>query len=107
MQPHAICVEPRDQPVDALGLRLLDLSLQPLTVILDLFVDVDARLTHFLRTLCGRKAAGERIVPKVMKKLEITLVALMRAAWAWDPFYRLLNRAFPEKGQTLELALDD
>ncbi|HEY1748714.1 MAG TPA: hypothetical protein VGG11_18355 [Xanthobacteraceae bacterium] len=42
-----------------------------------------------------------------MKKLEITLVALMRAAWAWDPFYRLLNRAFPEKGQTLELALDD
>jgi hypothetical protein len=35
------------------------------------------------------------------------VIGLMRASGGWDQFYRLLNRAFPKKGQTLELALDD
>jgi hypothetical protein len=35
------------------------------------------------------------------------VIALMRASSNWDLFNRLLNRAFPKKGQTLQLALDD
>jgi hypothetical protein len=31
----------------------------------------------------------------------------MRASSGWDQFYRMMNRAFPKKGTTLELALDD
>ncbi|MGJ5134150.1 P63C domain-containing protein [Bradyrhizobium oligotrophicum] len=35
------------------------------------------------------------------------VIGLMRASSSWDQFYLLLNRAFPKKGQTLELALGD
>jgi P63C domain len=35
------------------------------------------------------------------------VIGLMRASSGWDQFYRMMNRAFPKKGQTLELALDD
>jgi hypothetical protein len=30
-----------------------------------------------------------------------------RACSTWDQFYRMMNRAFPKKGQTIELALGD
>lgn len=35
------------------------------------------------------------------------VIGLMRAAGSWDQFYRMLNRAFPKKGQTLELAFEE
>lgn len=35
------------------------------------------------------------------------VIGLMRASSAWDQFYRMMNRAFPKKGETIELALDD
>lgn len=35
------------------------------------------------------------------------VIGFMRASSGWDQFYRLINRAFPKKGQTIELALDD
>jgi len=35
------------------------------------------------------------------------VIALMRASPTWDIFKRLLNRSFPQKGQTLQLQLDD
>jgi hypothetical protein len=35
------------------------------------------------------------------------VIGFMRASSGWDQFYRLMNRAFPKKGQTIELALDD
>ena len=35
------------------------------------------------------------------------VIGLMRASASWDHFKRLLQRAFPRKGQTLELPLDD
>lgn len=35
------------------------------------------------------------------------IIGLMRASSGWDQFYRMINRAFPKKGATLELALDD
>jgi hypothetical protein len=35
------------------------------------------------------------------------VIGLMRASSGWDQFYRMINRAFPKKGQTLELALGD
>lgn len=35
------------------------------------------------------------------------VIGLMRASSGWDQFYRMVNRAFPKKGETLELALDD
>ncbi len=35
------------------------------------------------------------------------VIGLMRASSGWEQFYRMINRAFPKKGTTLELALDD
>jgi hypothetical protein len=35
------------------------------------------------------------------------VIGLMRASSVWDQFYRMMNRAFPKKGQTIEMALDD
>lgn len=35
------------------------------------------------------------------------VTGLMRASKDWDQFKRLLDRAFPKKGQTLELPIDD
>lgn len=35
------------------------------------------------------------------------VIGLMRASSGWEQFYRMLNWAFPKKGQTLELALGD
>lgn len=35
------------------------------------------------------------------------VVGFMRASSSWDAFYRLMNRAFPKKGTTIELALED
>jgi hypothetical protein len=35
------------------------------------------------------------------------VIGLMRASATWDQFYRMMNRAFPKKGQTIELALGD
>ena len=35
------------------------------------------------------------------------IIGLMRASSGWDQFYRMMNRAFPKRGATLELALDD
>jgi hypothetical protein len=35
------------------------------------------------------------------------VIGLMRASAAWDGFYRMMNRAFPKKGQTIELPLGD
>ncbi len=35
------------------------------------------------------------------------VTGFMRASARWDQFYRMLNRAFPKKGQTIEMALDD
>lgn len=35
------------------------------------------------------------------------VIGFMRAASSWDQFYRLMNRAFPKKGDTIELALED
>lgn len=35
------------------------------------------------------------------------VIALMRASANWDNFKRMLNRAYPKKGSTLELPLDD
>lgn len=35
------------------------------------------------------------------------VIGLMRAAGSWDQFYRMMNRAFPKKGETLEMALDE
>lgn len=35
------------------------------------------------------------------------VIGFMRASATWDQFYRLMQRAFPKKGQTLELALGD
>jgi hypothetical protein len=35
------------------------------------------------------------------------VIGLMRASSGWDQFYRMINRAFPKKGATMELALDD
>jgi hypothetical protein len=35
------------------------------------------------------------------------VIGLMRASSGWDQFYRMMNRAFPKKGKTLELALGD
>jgi hypothetical protein len=34
-------------------------------------------------------------------------IGFMRASNNWDQFYRLMNRAFPKKGGTIELALED
>lgn len=44
--------------------------------------------------------------PKLRDHLNAVL-ALMRASPTWDMFKRLLNRAFPKKGQTLQLLLDE
>ncbi len=35
------------------------------------------------------------------------IMGLMRASTTWDQFHRLLQRAFPKKGATLEMELDD
>jgi hypothetical protein len=35
------------------------------------------------------------------------VIGFMRAASGWDQFYRLMQRAFPKKGTTIELPLDD
>jgi hypothetical protein len=35
------------------------------------------------------------------------VIGFMRASAKWDQFYRLLQRAFPKKGQNLELPLGD
>ena len=35
------------------------------------------------------------------------VIALMKASTNWGMFKRLLNQAYPEKGATLELPLDD
>jgi hypothetical protein len=35
------------------------------------------------------------------------VIGFMRASARWDQFYRLLQRAFPKKGQNLELPLGD
>jgi hypothetical protein len=35
------------------------------------------------------------------------VIGLMRASSSWDQFYRMMQRAFPKKGETLELALGD
>jgi hypothetical protein len=35
------------------------------------------------------------------------VVSFMRASSTWDNFYRLMNRAFPPKGQTIEMPFDD
>jgi hypothetical protein len=35
------------------------------------------------------------------------VVGFMRASATWDQFYRLMNRAFPKRGQTLELAFEE
>lgn len=35
------------------------------------------------------------------------VIGFMRASSTWDQFYRLMNRAFPKRGRTLELPLDD
>jgi hypothetical protein len=35
------------------------------------------------------------------------VIGFMRASLSWDHFYRMINRAFPKKGQTIELALGD
>jgi hypothetical protein len=35
------------------------------------------------------------------------VTGFMRASASWDQFYRMMNRAFPKKGETIELALDD
>ncbi len=35
------------------------------------------------------------------------VIGFMRAASGWDQFYRLMQRAFPKKGNTLEMPLDD
>jgi len=35
------------------------------------------------------------------------VIGFMRASSGWDQFYRLLQRAFPKKGQTIELPLGD
>ena len=35
------------------------------------------------------------------------VTGLMRASGNWNQFYRMMNRAFPKKGQTIELALDE
>lgn len=35
------------------------------------------------------------------------VTGFMRASSKWDQFYRMMNRAFPKKGQTIELPLDD
>jgi len=35
------------------------------------------------------------------------VIGFMRASTKWDQFYRLLQRAFPKKGQTIELPLGD
>jgi hypothetical protein len=44
--------------------------------------------------------------PALAQHLHAT-IGFMRASAGWDQFYRLFNRAFPKKGATLELALDD
>ncbi len=35
------------------------------------------------------------------------VTGFMRASSKWDQFYRMMNRAFPKKGQTIELPFDD
>ena len=35
------------------------------------------------------------------------VIGFMRASSTWDSFYRLMQRAFPKKGQTIEMALGD
>lgn len=35
------------------------------------------------------------------------VIGFMRASSAWDQFYRLMQRAFPKKGNTIELPLSD
>lgn len=35
------------------------------------------------------------------------VTGIMRASATWDQFYRMMNRAFPKKGETIELALGD
>jgi hypothetical protein len=35
------------------------------------------------------------------------VTGFMRASATWDQFYRMMNRAFPKKGHTIELALGD
>jgi P63C domain len=35
------------------------------------------------------------------------VTGLMRAASNWDQFYRMMSRAFPKKGHTIEMALGD
>jgi hypothetical protein len=35
------------------------------------------------------------------------VIGFMRASASWDQFYRLMNRAFPRKGETIELAFED
>lgn len=36
-----------------------------------------------------------------------SVMGFMRASTTWDSFYRLMQRAFPKKGATLEMPLDD
>ena len=35
------------------------------------------------------------------------IIGFMRASSTWDQFYRLVQRAFPKKGQTIEMNLAD
>jgi hypothetical protein len=35
------------------------------------------------------------------------VTSFMRASSTWDGFYRMMQRAFPKKGHTIEMALDD
>jgi hypothetical protein len=35
------------------------------------------------------------------------VTSFMRASSKWDQFYRMMNRAFPKKGTTIELPFDD
>jgi hypothetical protein len=35
------------------------------------------------------------------------VIALMKASSTWEAFYRLIRRAFPKKGSTIEMPLDD
>jgi len=44
--------------------------------------------------------------PALAQHLHAT-VGFMRASSGWDQFYRLMQRAFPKKGTTIEMPLDD
>jgi nitronate monooxygenase len=57
----------------------------------------------FARGQYRRSGTGPRPAPNTCTRL----YGFMRACSTWDQFYRMMNRAFPKKGQTIELALGD